>query len=68
MTEDVTLVFAGQRYPITSDTADGILRAIDSFDFNTHVANVHVSTTDGRDLLLRLGPSMPLVLERQSSE
>ncbi|EGD53676.1 hypothetical protein SCNU_17827 [Gordonia neofelifaecis NRRL B-59395] len=60
----MTFVFAGQRYPISAETGDRIVEFVttaveDGVGCYPHV----VPTTDGRQVIANLGPSMPYAIE-----
>jgi hypothetical protein len=56
-----TIVY-GVLYPVTPDVANTVIAEIESLEFNTHTRWVEITTTDGRTVILRVGPSQPIAL------
>jgi hypothetical protein len=56
-----TVVY-GVLYPVTPDVANTVIAEIESFEFTTHTRWVEITTTDGRTVILRVGPSLPIAL------
>ncbi len=61
--ELAAVVYNGVRYPVTHEVAVGIIDRIEGFAFNTLTDFVQIPTTDGREVVLRVGQALPIAFE-----
>lgn len=55
--------YSGVRYPVTTETIRAVLDKIRSFELIGHCALFEIATTDGRQVVLNVGRSLPIALE-----
>jgi hypothetical protein len=58
--------YGGIRYPVTTKTLRNVIEKIGSFKSLTHTDLFEITTTDGRYVVLNLGPSLPIAFEGEA--
>jgi hypothetical protein len=69
MASEITaVVYDGVSYPITDETGRSLIEFVSGFELVAGTGFIEVPTTDGRRVILNLGPSLAVAFEAKPIE